>query len=408
VTIDTDVTFCIPFHREGVEAVTALETSRLTAGPTSQSGVTLRCETLADAVRVRIEGRLDSTNAGDAWRQLSRELGKTPPPALSVDAAGLAYCDVSGVGLLMDLQRRQAESGGRFEIVGLREEIRRLVDLFPVDRFRAPTGTTKVRRSLPVEVGRATVELLKDIRELLTFIGHVIVSFLQVLRNPGRLRWSDAFVAAEAAGVNALSITILMGFIMGLIIAFQTAMSLRRFAAEIFVADAVVMAMFREIGPFFTAIVLAGRSGSAFAAELGTMKVREEVDALKTMGLDPVPFLAIPRLLATVIVTPMLTLFANLAGLIGGGLVYVSVGLTMNTYVQRIMLRGDLVDLLGGLAKAVVFGILVGAAGCLSGLRTGTGARAVGESTTRSVVSGIVLIVVADGLLGVLYYYLGV
>jgi phospholipid/cholesterol/gamma-HCH transport system permease protein len=195
---------------------------------------------------------------------------------------------------------------------------------------------------------------------------------------------------------------------MGVVIAFQAGMALKRFAAEVYVADSVVISMLREIGPFFTAIVLAGRSGSAFAAELGTMKVNEEIDALKTMGLDPVPFLAVPRVIAGVIVTPLLTLFANMAGIVGGGLVYMTFGFSVSNYVQRIQLRGDVGDLASGLIKSLIFGIVIAAGGCLQGLRTGKGARAVGESTTKSVVAGIVLVVVLDGVLGVAFYYLGI
>jgi phospholipid/cholesterol/gamma-HCH transport system permease protein len=170
----------------------------------------------------------------------------------------------------------------------------------------------------------------------------------------------------------------------------------------------VVIAMFREMGPLFTAIILAGRSGSAFAAEIGTMKVREEIDALTTMGMDPVSFLAVPRVLAGILVAPLLTAFANLAGLIGGALIFLSLNFSLEVYVSRVLMRGDLVQLLGGLAKALIFGMIVASVGCLEGLRTGSGAKAVGESTTRSVVTSIVLIILSDGLFGVAYYYLGI
>jgi phospholipid/cholesterol/gamma-HCH transport system permease protein len=157
-----------------------------------------------------------------------------------------------------------------------------------------------------------------------------------------------------------------------------------------------------------TAIVLAGRSGSAFAAELGTMKVREELDALKTMGLEPVPFLVAPRVIAAVLMTPLLTIFADLVGLIGGAVVLLSLGFPLITFWNQIQLAVGHGDLLGGLAKSFVFGILVAAIGCLRGLQTQTGAAAVGESTTRAVVSGIILIVIADGVFSVIYYYLGI
>jgi phospholipid/cholesterol/gamma-HCH transport system permease protein len=194
----------------------------------------------------------------------------------------------------------------------------------------------------------------------------------------------------------------------GLIIAFQAAMPMGQFGAEIFVADLIALGMLRELGPLMTAIVLAGRSASAFAAELGTMKVNEEIDALSTMGLDPVRFLVVTRVLAALVMTPLLTIFANLVGLIGGAVVLLSLGFPLVTYTNRVLAAVDYVDLASGLCKAFVFGILIAAIGCLRGLQTGTGARAVGESTTRAVVSGIVLIVVVDGVFAVVYHYLGI
>jgi len=157
-----------------------------------------------------------------------------------------------------------------------------------------------------------------------------------------------------------------------------------------------------------TAIILAGRSGSAFAAELGTMKVNEEIDALTTMGLDPVRFLVVTRVLAAVVMMPLLTLFSNLMGLLGGGVVFLSFDYPIITYVQQVLGAIEMGDLIGGLAKAFVFGILVAGIGCLRGLQTKTGASAVGLSTTRAVVSGIVLIVLADGVFSVVFYYLGI
>ena len=211
----------------------------------------------------------------------------------------------------------------------------------------------------------------------------------------------------ERAGVNALPIVCLICFLMGLIMAFQSAIPLKQFAAELFIADLVSVAMLRELGPLMTAILLAGRSGSAFAAEIGTMKVNEEVNALQTMGIDPVRFLAIPRIIASIIVTPLLTLFANFMGLVGGWVVYISLGFPTIVYINQIKSAVTLTDLWGGLFKAGVFGLLVAGIGCFRGMQTSMGASAVGQSTTRAVVSGIVLIVMADGLFSVIYYILG-
>jgi phospholipid/cholesterol/gamma-HCH transport system permease protein len=325
---------------------------------------------------------------------------------LVVDAAGITYCDISGIGFLMHLRGRLEAAGRACTIRGLDPETARLQELF--DPAALAVGAEVSRRVMPIPevVGRATVQVLEDLRDLVVFIGEVAANLGRLLTRRQRLRWNDTFMVAESAGLRALPVVCLMGLILGLIVAFQGAVPLRRYGGEILVADMVILALFREMGPLFTAIILAARSSSAFAAELGTMKINEEVDALRTMGLDPVPFLALPRIVAGVITTPLLTVFLNLAGLVGGGVVFLAMGFTLQTYVERLVLRGSAGDLLGGLFRSLVFGVLVAGIGCLQGLRTGRGARAVGESTTRSVVSAIVAVIIADGLLAVVYYAL--
>jgi phospholipid/cholesterol/gamma-HCH transport system permease protein len=190
--------------------------------------------------------------------------------------------------------------------------------------------------------------------------------------------------------------------------AFQSAIPMRQFGAEVYVANLIGLSMVRELGPLLTAILLAGRSGSAFAAELGTMKVSEEIDALTTMGLEPVGFLVVPRVIAAVAMTPLLAVFASLLGLVGGAVVMLSLGFPLVTYVIQIKSAVTAGDMLGGLGKSLAFGIVVAAIGCLRGLQTKSGASAVGESTTRAVVSGLVLITLVDGIFAVVFYYLGV
>ncbi len=354
-----------------------------------------------------LEGRLDAQTTGRVWRRANDVLKKAGAAPVVLDASGLTYCDISGIGFIVNIRHRQRLAGASFRLQGLSEETQRLLDLFEEGSCEE-RAEERIHLPWVEQVGQGAVDLWHAVRDLITFVGHLTISLTRAALRRQKVRWKDAFMVAEAAGVNALPIVVLIGFTMGLIIAFQSAVSLRRFAAEIYVADAVILSMFREMAPFFTAIVLAGRSGSAFAAEIGTMKVNEEIDALETMGLDPLPFLAIPRVLAGVLVMPLLTIFANLAGLVGGGLVFMSLGFPLVTYFNRLMLRGDVGDLVGGLVKSLVFGILVAASGCHQGLQTGTGARAVGESTTRSVVSGIILIVIADGMLAVIFYALGI
>ena len=179
---------------------------------------------------------------------------------------------------------------------------------------------------------------------------------------------------------------------------------MRRFGAEIFVADFLGIAMFRELGPLLAAILLAARSGSAFAAEIGTMKINEEIDALTTMGLEPLRFLVVPRVLAAMAVVPTLTMLTSLAGLVGGAVVFLSLGFPLVTYVNRLVEAATLGDVIGGLSKSLVLGLIVAAVGCMRGIGTGAGAGAVGESTTGSVVTGITLITVAEGIFAVLFY----
>jgi phospholipid/cholesterol/gamma-HCH transport system permease protein len=205
-----------------------------------------------------------------------------------------------------------------------------------------------------------------------------------------------------------LPIVSLIAFLMGLILAFQSVVPMSKFGAEIFVADLIGLSMIRELGPLMTAIVLAGRTGSAFAAELGAMKVNEEIDALTTMGLDPINFLVVVRVMAALIVTPFLSIFADVISVIGGAIPLVSMGYPVITYYNGVVKAVDCIDLLSGLYKSLFFGLLVASAGCMCGLQTKTGAGAVGESTTRAVVNSIILIVVCDGIFSVIFYYLGV
>jgi phospholipid/cholesterol/gamma-HCH transport system permease protein len=318
------------------------------------------------------------------------------------------YCDGSGIALFVQLRNLQHKAGGDLEIHGLRPEFEGLLqesELGDLDQLEAQR---RPKTNLAEDVGRAVVGFGEDTGSLISFVGELVVALGTAVIHPKRVRWRDAVRVAEAAGVNALPIVALVSFLMGVIMAFQGAISLRRFGADIFVANLVGLAMLRELGPLMTAIILAGRSGSAFAAELGTMKVREEIDALKTMGLDPVRFLVVTRVIAAVVMTPLLTVFADLLGLIGGAVVMRSFGIPLITFYHQVQYQVTYGSLVGGLVKSFVFGILVAAIGCLRGLQTTTGASAVGESTTRAVVSGIILIVVTDGVFSVVYYYLNV
>jgi phospholipid/cholesterol/gamma-HCH transport system permease protein len=357
---------------------------------------------------VKIVGRLDSTSTGSIWHKTDLELDKTSPKQVIVDASEIEYCDGSGIGYLFGLRQRLEKAGGDLEIRGLHEEFQQLLDLFDPSEFEESQKVQPGSVGFFENIGQSTCRICEEAFALFEFVGEGGAALVKTFLNPKQVRWKDAFLTSETAGVNALPVITLIGFLMGLIMAFQAAIPMRQFGAVIYVANLVGLSMVRELGPLMTAIVLAGRSGSAFAAEIGTMKVNEEIDALITMGLDPVQFLVVPRILAAVIMTPLLTLFADFIGVMGGSIVLLSLGYSLPTYFKQIFSMVTYVDLFGGLIKSIVFGLLVAGIGCLRGLQTEIGASAVGESTTRAVVGGIVLIVVADGIFSVVYYYLGI
>jgi phospholipid/cholesterol/gamma-HCH transport system permease protein len=351
-------------------------------------------------------GRLDADTVPEIWTQSLAALQPNMPVRVLIEATGITYCDGAGLAWLVDMERRVGGGGGTVEIRGLAEVHRRLLDRFDPQLFQNLRHAKPVSGHVAEEVGRAAVQLAGDVRQLVSFVGELTVALGLAALHPSRVRWRDAWLTAEHAGANAVSIVVLISFLIGLIMAFQSAIPMRQFGVELYVADLVAIAMLRELGPLMTAILLAGRSGSAFAAELGTMKVNEELDALTTMGLDPIRFLVTTRVLATILIMPLLTLLANLAGVTGGAVVLLSLNYSLTAYVNQVLGAVDFNDLLSGLLKSLVFALLVAAIGCLRGLQTGTGASAVGLSATRAVVSGIVLIVLADGLFSVLFYYL--
>jgi len=229
---------------------------------------------------------------------------------------------------------------------------------------------------------------------------------MKSLFRPRLMHWKEVVRVFEVAGVNALPVVSLLTFLVGMVIAFESAQPLEQLGAQVFVANLLGLVMSRELGPVMAAIMLAGRSGSAFAAELGTMKVNEELNALQTMGLSPVQFLVVQRVVAGILLTPVLTIFAMYAGLLGGIPVLLGLGFPLRMVLHQVQSGLHFGDLAEGISKSIVFGAIVASVSCLRGLQTGEGPRAVGESTTRSVVSSILLIILADAIIAAVTYTL--
>ncbi|WP_432735625.1 ABC transporter permease [Maridesulfovibrio sp. FT414] len=357
---------------------------------------------------LKISGRLDAEGAGEVWNKARSAVGSG---AREVDCSGIDYLDGGGASLFMMLQVLCRDKGGTLRVTGLKPEFERFLNLFDVDKAAPPasaSGGLSGIRGWITSVGLSGQAVAADMRAQIEFTGNCVLAAMDTATRRNSIRWPDFWLTCEKVGADGLPIILLIGFLMGLIMSFQSAVSLMRFGAEIFVPNMLGLVMFRELGPMVTAILLAGRTGSAFAAEIGTMKVNEELDALNTMGLNPVNFLVLPRVLATVFVTPLLTLFFNFMSLVGGALVMLSMDYPLATYCGRVFQNVHWADFNGGMLKAVVFSFLVAGIGCQRGLVTRSGASAVGDSTTSAVVSGIILIAVFDGLFAVIFFLAGI
>jgi len=357
-------------------------------------------------LRLVLAGRLDADGTAQVWDKIEKIVAGVRGGAVELEVSGVTYCDGSGTAMLLDLRRLAEAAQSTLTIVGLHEEFGQLLAMFDLKDVQGPNVTLREHRDLPSEIGHAAARVWGDVWNLIEFVGEFWASLFYVLARPKALRWKDALHFAENTGADSLPIIILIGFLMGLITAFQSAIPLKQFGAEIFVANLLGLSMLRELGPLVTAIIMAGRSGSAFAAELGTMQVNEEINALVTMGLDPIRFLVVPRVLAAMAVMPLVVMFFNFFALIGGGVVMVSLGYPVVTYSKQVVASVTLTDLTGGLFKSVVFSHLVCGIGCLRGLQAKGGPSAVGDSATSAVVSGIILIAVFDGIFAVLFYAL--
>ena len=343
-----------------------------------------------------LSGKMDTDSAQFLWQKLKHKLAGTP--VVTIDAAGLTQCDGAGLGLLYFLSTGRMTPGAQVNLSGLKPELQKALQNLSMEDYQAFQSQQPGRQPVAQEVGLAVLGFVSDFKEMLVFIGEVTSGLVTLLLHPGQIRSREVWRVFESAGVNALPIVSLISLLVGLIIAFEAAQPLAQFGAQIYVANMIGLVMVRELGPLMTAILLAGRSGSAFAAELGSMKVSEELNALETLGLDPVRFLVVQRLLASLLLTPLLTIYSMFTGVLGGVLVMFGLGFTLPAILVQLESSVHIYDIAFGTAKGFVFGIIVAGIACLRGLHTKSGPTAVGESTTRSVVSGILFIVITDAL----------
>jgi len=381
--------------------------------PVSESPVAVWTQSDVSSAKVALSGIVNVHSLGGIWTQVRSSQdgwlaeGDAKSKSLLFDASQVSTLDGAGIAFLISVQEAQAKAGAKFELVGLSDRYQPLLGEFnPIVKL-FPAPVVKPKRSFLVSTGMAAQNLWDDAKGLITFTGHLGADLVWSLQHPKQVRWGDFVNAAVEAGIAALPIVGLVSFLIGVILSFQAAIGMEQFGATSFVGPLAALGIVREMGPLITAILLAGRSSAAFAAEIGTMTVNSEVDALVSGGLSPIRFLVVPRVLAGILVAPILTLFADIVSIIASMFTMLIYGIPFINFYNGMLSAVSIEDVGSGLVKATLFGIVISAVGCLRGMQTGTGAAAVGISATRAVVSSIVMIVVVDGIFAFISYKTG-
>ena len=329
----------------------------------------------------------------------------------AIDIAQVISLDTAGAWYVVAMQGRLAGGGGDVPVTGADDAQKQLLET--VRRCMPPREAEAARpRSISDRLealGRKTAAGGHVALELTGFLGQVIAALGAMVIRPKRLRLTSLVHHMQEVGWNAIPIVALMSFLIGVVLAFQGSVQLRQFGAEVFVVDLIAISVLRELGILLTAIVVAGRSGSAFTAAIGSMKMREEVDAMRTLGLDPIDILVVPRVLALILMLPVLGLISDLSGLIGGAMMsWIELGVSPPVFQSRLVSNTDVWHFLVGMIKAPFFAMIIGIIGCYEGLKVGGNAESLGRLTSTSVVLSIFMVIVADALFSVVFALVGV
>ena len=354
-------------------------------------------------MRANLSGPLDVWRSGSLLRRIRRQVHSMKQPRVFLDLQNVTRLDDAGVIVLTEIQKLVAEKGGVFHWENMTQEQKGLMEKSLAAASSAGCARSLGKNANPMVVmGEMVFSALANAKNAMVFTGGLMLSFWRILIRPSGLRFGDTLVAMKKTGVDAVPIVALISFLLGLIMAFMSSIQLRQFGANIYVASLVTLAMVSELGPIMTAIVVAGRSGSAFAAEIATMKISEEIDALYVMGFDTVGFLAIPKVMAAAMVVPVLTLFSDLFAIAGGMVVGVFLlDITPGAYMDQTIKSLDLFEFGWGLSKSLVFALLISTVGCFRGFRARGGADSVGDAATSAVVTSIFLIILFDSVFAV-------
>lgn len=329
-------------------------------------------------------------------------------PVQTVDASGIAGMDTGGAWLLQQLIVSLKQSARNVSLIGLRHEHQRLLQLVP-DSRKGQRPAIPPTPGILEKTGRLAWAHAEQALSLLAFIGEVNIYALRSIAHPSRIRWQPFLSNLQTAGINALPIIGLLIFLVGVVLAYQGGTQLRLYGANIFIVELVTLTMVRELAPLMAAIIIAGRTGSAITAQIGTMQVTEEIDALRTLGIPPMEQLVLPKILALILALPLLTVFADMVGIFGGMVMaHIFLAVEIREFAERIPEVVPLSSFLIGVGKAPVFAVIIATVGCFQGFRVRGGAESVGQHTTASVVQAIFLVIIADAVFSILFSWLGI
>jgi phospholipid/cholesterol/gamma-HCH transport system permease protein len=352
---------------------------------------------------IPLHGELRMRDVDALWKELSAAVDDIHDGAVTFDLSGVRVMDGGVLSMILHLRAVLAERGARLELSGANDHLASLIELYGGNE-RVVRPAPREPEGLITQVGHGAVSVLAEARLVVEFLGQMVVAAVNVARQPRTANWRDTLPFVERTGVDALPIVLLINSLVGFVMAFQASRQLATYGANIYVADLVGISVTRELAPLMTAIIVCGRSGAAIAAELGTMKVSEEIDALRTLGLGPISYLVLPRALALVLVVPVLALLADIVGIAGGMLVAsTSLGVTPQAYLNETLIAVTPFDVGTGLFKSAAFAMTIALIACQQGFATSGGAEGVGRRATSTVVSSLFSIVLIDTLFTMIF-----
>lgn len=373
----------------------------------------LKPERTDNGVVLKFAGRWDIATVAKLDQSL-RDYAIPTEGDAKFDLSEVTALDSSGAWAIYRLWKKLRDGGRSVEITGGKDAHKALIERLEKELGKEPGKGAKRRHPNPIahaldELGSNTMRAWSEAQDLLGFFGMIIVGIARSVVQPKRIRWTATVNQIERVGFNALPIVGLLSFLIGVVLAYQGIDQLRAFGAEVFTVNLAGLSILREIGILITAILVAGRSGSAFTAQIGTMKIREEVDAIRTLGLDPLDVLVLPRIIALTVTMPLLGFYADIVGLFGAAVATMTIlDMPPQQFLQQLQENVPIRHFWVGLAKAPVFGFLIAMVGCRYGLKVKGSADAVGRRTTQSVVESIFLVIVFDAIFSIVYSRLGV